>query len=108
MSVSTVPPWEHFDHAIMNLPATAIEFLDVFNGLLEKDRWRGPLPQIHCYCFAKTDETDADVIKVRWRKAGRGGLGWRYCPCPLVLTCLSAFSYTAATEADWVWRSAEG
>ena len=46
---------------------------DVFNGLLVKDRWRGPLPHIHCYCFAKSHETDADVIKVRGRKAGRGG-----------------------------------
>ena len=27
VSVSAVPPWEHFDHAIMNLPATAVEFL---------------------------------------------------------------------------------
>lgn len=39
---------------IMNLPATAIEFLDVFKGLyLEEDT---ELPTIHCYSFADEDE----------------------------------------------------
>ena len=41
---------------------------DVFRGLLVEGRWRGPLPRIHCYCFAKSHETDDDVIKVRWER----------------------------------------
>lgn len=27
MNISDVKPWEHFDHIVMNLPASAIEFL---------------------------------------------------------------------------------
>ncbi|GAQ87203.1 hypothetical protein KFL_003380080 [Klebsormidium nitens] len=51
------------DHVVMNLPASGIEFLDVFNGLFDRASWRLPLPRIHCYCFARADETDADVIR---------------------------------------------
>ncbi|BFI29579.1 tRNA (guanine37-N1)-methyltransferase [Marchantia polymorpha subsp. ruderalis] len=56
-------PWEGFHHVPMNLPASALEFLDVFQGLLSRDHWKGPMPRIHCYCFMRAIETHADVLK---------------------------------------------
>ena len=44
-------PWQH---AIMNLPATAIDFLDAFRGAFSRTPWgQQPLPLIHCYAFSK-------------------------------------------------------
>ena len=48
-----------FDHAIMNLPASAIEFLDAFRGAFDRVAWEGQLPLVHCYCFQRKDETQA-------------------------------------------------
>ncbi|KAK4488979.1 hypothetical protein RD792_004770 [Penstemon davidsonii] len=50
-------PWEHIDHFIMNLPASALQFLDAFKGLIHKRYWKGSLPWIHCYCFMRSNET---------------------------------------------------
>lgn len=55
-------PWEHVDHVVMNLPASALEFLDVFKGLLQRKYWKGPLPWIHCYCFMRSNETKESII----------------------------------------------
>jgi tRNA (guanine37-N1)-methyltransferase len=68
------------DHFVMNLPNSALEFLDAFRGiyreLLEapggreavEERGEDRLPMVHCYCFVKgatTDaEAEADVLEV--------------------------------------------
>ncbi|KAF3450061.1 hypothetical protein FNV43_RR06140 [Rhamnella rubrinervis] len=62
--ISNIKTWEHVDHVIMNLPASAIHFLDAFKGLIQREYWRGPLPWIHCYCFMRANETQEYIISV--------------------------------------------
>jgi tRNA (guanine37-N1)-methyltransferase len=53
-----------FGHAIMNLPATAPEFLDSFRGFMGKT-----LPQIHVHCFGAKDEDVCDQVVERCSRA---------------------------------------
>ncbi|CAL5021022.1 unnamed protein product [Urochloa decumbens] len=55
-------PWEHIDHVLMNLPASALQFLDCFDGLVQKKHWTGSLPWIHCYCFIRSTESEESVL----------------------------------------------
>ena len=52
-------------HYVMNLPDTAIEFLDAFQGLFTGIEIADEkLPLIHVYCFSKADDTIKDTIDV--------------------------------------------
>ncbi|CAL2274966.1 unnamed protein product [Prunus armeniaca] len=62
--ISDVKTWEHVDHVIMNLPASALQFLDAFRGLIQRKYWTGSLPWIHCYCFIRANETQEYIISV--------------------------------------------
>lgn len=70
------------DHYIMNLPDSALEFLDAFTGLydpltaepgfVEAVEKRG-LPMVHIYCFTREFEPDkaqTDVCEVRHPSVG--------------------------------------
>lgn len=57
-----------FDHAILNLPSTALNFLDCFVGLghritLSGANISGAQPRIHVYCFSTADDPGPDVIQ---------------------------------------------
>lgn len=63
------------DHFIMNLPASAIEFLDAFRGLYKPlvvrqgaaaaIEAKGSMPLVHCYCFTKeVENAEADILDV--------------------------------------------
>ncbi|XWS71993.1 hypothetical protein CRYUN_Cryun02cG0002400 [Craigia yunnanensis] len=54
--------WEHVNHVILNLPASALQFLDAFRGIISRKYWKGPLPLVHCYCFIRANETEEMII----------------------------------------------
>ncbi|KAF6175625.1 hypothetical protein GIB67_022627 [Kingdonia uniflora] len=61
-SLCNTTAWEHVDHVVMNLPASAVQFLNSFSGLIRRKYWKGTLPWIHCYCFIRSSETKESLL----------------------------------------------
>ncbi|KAK7058545.1 tRNA(m(1)G37)methyltransferase [Paramarasmius palmivorus] len=66
----SVPPRKTIDHFVMNLPDTAILFLDAFRGVLSNPALRvlyDKMPLIHCHCFTRELEPENAEIDIRQR-----------------------------------------
>ena len=64
---------KHIDHFVMNLPDTAISFLDAFRGILAVDEQYDQtstyevMPMVHCHCFTREldpQNAKADIHQV--------------------------------------------
>lgn len=68
------PQRNRVSHFVMNLPDSAIEFLDAFRGVLSRanagqdlEGVYRQLPMVHCHCFTRcldVKEADADIRQV--------------------------------------------
>lgn len=67
---STRLPFGPFEHVLMNLPASALTFLDSFVGVFDRTSWTTSLPMVHCYCFSKATDPAAEVIAIAERVMG--------------------------------------
>jgi len=67
-------PRPRIDHFVMNLPESAIDFLDAFRGFLSPENIGidameiyDVMPMIHCYCFTRELESDKAEVDIRKR-----------------------------------------
>lgn len=66
----------------MNLPDSAIEFLDAFRGIFAepelREAYEGRLPMVHCHCFTREveDRTGAESDIKQVSTASMIGRSW--------------------------------
>lgn len=57
-------------HIVMNLPATAVEFLDALQGSFDRELWKDyDLPMVHVYAFVRVPTETVDHLQARIEKA---------------------------------------
>ncbi|CAK5280634.1 unnamed protein product [Mycena citricolor] len=70
-ATATHPPRDRISHFVMNLPDSAITFLDAFRGILSKlskedaARIYPTMPMVHCHCFTREiehDKAEKDIV----------------------------------------------
>lgn len=99
-------------HMTMNLPASAIEFVDVLPGLFHRGRWDGPLPTVHVYCFSKEEEAAAvDDVRTRTERVLGAALDGR-CDVHVVRTVapnklMLCVSFQVPEEVAWAADTAD-
>lgn len=81
-AVENQSPRQTVSHFVMNLPDSAIDFLDAFRGvLLESASERdlsgdyANMPMVHCHCFTRElqlDRAEADIIQVMFVNQCKG------------------------------------
>jgi len=65
------PPRQRIAHFVMNLPDSAIQFLDAFRGLLCDAEGRDlsgiyeEMPMVHCHCFTRELESEKAEQDIR-------------------------------------------
>ncbi|KAJ7597397.1 Met-10+ like-protein-domain-containing protein [Mycena floridula] len=66
---SNLPPRKRITQFVMNLPDTAIQFLDAFRGVISAQDASvyEQMPLIHCYCFTRELEQEPAEIDIRKR-----------------------------------------
>ncbi|KAI5997975.1 S-adenosyl-L-methionine-dependent methyltransferase [Pisolithus albus] len=78
---STLPPRKVVTHFVMNLPDSALDFLDAFRGVMvardrngrELDGLYDAMPMIHCYCFTRELEPVKAEADIRLRVEAKIG-----------------------------------
>ncbi|KIJ66208.1 hypothetical protein HYDPIDRAFT_86188 [Hydnomerulius pinastri MD-312] len=76
-----MPPRKEVTHFVMNLPDSALEFLDAFRGILaplgqaegELSGIYATMPMVHCYCFTRELEPDKAEADIRQRAEAKIG-----------------------------------
>jgi tRNA (guanine37-N1)-methyltransferase len=65
------PRRQRISHFVMNLPDSAVQFLDAFRGLLNDAEGRNlsdiyeEMPMVHCHCFTRELEPEKAEIDIR-------------------------------------------
>lgn len=79
-SLSQLPPRQRIAHFVMNLPDSAITFLDAFRGILVPSSSSSQanidlvaiydvMPMVHCHCFTREMEREAAERDIRHVRA---------------------------------------
>lgn len=72
-----IPPRRRISHFVMNLPDSAITFLNAFRGIFSASSLGGmnvdavydTMPMIHCHCFTREIESDKAEVDIRQVKS---------------------------------------